>query len=57
MGSGQSLFTWMPYIGWTFRSSWFAVHVNITMGGVDWPLVQTLQRLETHIIPVAGGVQ
>ncbi len=57
VGSGQSLFTWMPYISWTFRSSWFAVHVNITMGGVDWPMVQTLQRLETHIIPLAGGVQ
>ena len=40
-----------------WASMWFAVHVNITMGGVDWPMVQTLQRLETHIIPLAGGVQ
>ena len=56
VGSGQSLFTLMPYITWTVRSSWFTVHLNVTMGGVTWPVEQTLQRLESHIVPLSGGV-
>lgn len=54
--SNQSFFTLMPYTGWTVRSNWFTVRLLVTMGGVTWPVEQTLQRLSNRIVPLSGGV-
>ena len=34
-----------PGVGWTVRSSWFAIHTDVRLDGIVWRTTQTVQRV------------